>query len=265
MCWSLGGEYPFGNLAPLTDGTLALARPDHFFGARPEQLNRSIREGLSDQIIPSTQDDLPMAPNFLLEAKGPDGSPAVATRQACYDGALGARGMHALQSYQQEPTYDNNAYTFTSTYQSGQLKIYATHISKSGDPDSRAEYIMTQLKGWSLTSDLETFRQGASAYRNGRDWAKERRDEFIRVANERHSEAHTSISQNRTTLDLTPTLDDSDGSTKFDEYQDAQWSFAAPEVPQGNPKTPKIRSESLGTASDGASQTPGNKWPRLPN
>ena len=46
--------------------------------------------------------DLPMAPNFSLEAKGPDGSFAVAERKACYDGALGARGIRALRPYQQE-------------------------------------------------------------------------------------------------------------------------------------------------------------------
>jgi hypothetical protein len=46
-----------------------------------------------------TQHDLPIAPNFFLAAKGPDGSAAVAKRQACYDGALGERGMHSLQSY----------------------------------------------------------------------------------------------------------------------------------------------------------------------
>ncbi|OAX80210.1 hypothetical protein ACJ72_05457 [Emergomyces africanus] len=69
------------------------------------------------------------------------------------------------------------------------------------------------------------------------------------------------------TSDLIPILDDSDGSTE-PEYQDAQWSFAvsAEEVPLGNPKTPKIRaSESLGTASDEASQTTGDKGPTLPN
>ncbi|KAL2373019.1 hypothetical protein RJZ57_002504 [Blastomyces gilchristii] len=179
-----------------------------------------------------------MAPNFVFEAKGPDGSLAVATRQACYDGALGARGMHALQSYQQgEPTYDNNAYTLTSTYHGGQLKLYTTHVSKSDNPDR------------------------ASAYRNGRDWAKETRDELTRVVNTRFSEArspHSSIFQHRTTSDLTPILDDSDGSTERDEYQNAQWTFAAPveeeEVPRGNPKTPKIRaSESLGTAGHAAS------------
>jgi hypothetical protein len=32
-------------------------------------------------------------------------------RQACYDGALGARGIHSLQSFgTSKPVYDNNAY-----------------------------------------------------------------------------------------------------------------------------------------------------------
>ncbi|OJD21071.1 hypothetical protein ACJ73_07594 [Blastomyces percursus] len=180
-----GGGYVFGNLAHLTDGTLAQAKPDYFYGARPEQLNRQIRKELSERIIPSTQDDLPMAPNFSLEAKGPGGSLAVVTRQACYDGALGARGIHSLQSYQKDgPTYDSNTYTITSTYHGGQLKLYATHLAEPNGPGCRPEYYMTQLNGWCMSGNLETFRQGAAAYRNTRDWAKEKRDEFIRAANE---------------------------------------------------------------------------------
>ncbi|EQL29971.1 hypothetical protein BDFG_07459 [Blastomyces dermatitidis ATCC 26199] len=151
----VGGDYSFRNLTSLTDGTLAAAKPDHFYGACPEQLNHQIRVDLSHHIVP---DDLPMAPNFVFEAKGPDGSLAVATRQACYDGALGARGMHALQSYQQgEPTYDNNAYTLTSTYHGGQLKLYTTHVSKSDNPDSHPEYFMTQLRSFALTHTSEAF------------------------------------------------------------------------------------------------------------
>ena len=49
---------------------------------------------------------------------------------------------------------------------------------------------MYQLKGWSMTSDLETFRKGATYYRNGRDWAMEQRDEAIRRANERVDKHH---------------------------------------------------------------------------
>lgn len=37
-------------------------------------------------------EDKPVAPNFYLEVKEPDGLAAMAQRQACYDGAIGARG-----------------------------------------------------------------------------------------------------------------------------------------------------------------------------
>ena len=93
------GGIPFTNLDYLTDGTLVPGNPNLYYGARPEQLDRQVRNELNNHIIPSTQDDLPIAPNFSLAAKGPDGSIAVAGRQACYDGALGARGTHSLQSY----------------------------------------------------------------------------------------------------------------------------------------------------------------------
>jgi hypothetical protein len=161
----VAGGIPFRNLDHLTDGTLVPGNPDCYYGARPEQLDRRIRIELDGQVIPSTQHDLPIVPNFLLAAKGPDGLLAVARRQASYDGALGARSIHSLQTYgQEQPGFNNNAYTITS---------------------DQPEYHMTQIKGWSMTSDLDAFRQGATWYRNGRDWAKERRDDAIRRANQR--------------------------------------------------------------------------------
>jgi hypothetical protein len=176
----------FGNLEPLTDGTIAPANPDLFYGARPEQLDRQIRDKLSGRIIPSTMEDKPMAPNFYFEAKGPDGSAAVARRQACYDGAMGARGVQSLQSYgQSDLVYDNHAYTITSTYHDGQLKMYTTHITPPAGPGKPPEYHMTQLNTWGLTGNADTFRQGATAFRNGRDLTKEWRDGFISAANER--------------------------------------------------------------------------------
>lgn len=141
------GGIPFTNLDHLTDGTLVPGNPDRYYGARPEQLNRQVRNKLSGHIIPSTQHDLPIAPNFFLAVKGPDGSAAVAARQACYDGALGARGMHSLQSYGQEkPVYDNKAYTITSIYHNGQLKMYTVHPAQPNGPGSRPEYYMTDRK-----------------------------------------------------------------------------------------------------------------------
>lgn len=83
---------------------------------------------LSCDITPSTQEDLPKAPNCFIAVKGPDGSAAVAKRQACYEGALGERGILSLRSYgQSNLADDNNAYTFTSTYNEDALKMYTNH------------------------------------------------------------------------------------------------------------------------------------------
>ncbi|OCL15341.1 hypothetical protein AOQ84DRAFT_351081 [Glonium stellatum] len=180
------GGIPFTNLDPLTDGTLKPGNPDIYYGARPEQLSRKVRNELGGYIIPSTQHDLPIAPNFFLAAKGLDGSLAVAGRQACYDGALGARGMHSLRSYRQdEPDYDNNASAITSIYHGGTLKMYTSHVAQPKNPGGRPEYHMSQLRSFAITDTAETFREGAGAYRSLRDWTKEQRDEAIRQANER--------------------------------------------------------------------------------
>ncbi|KAF9784284.1 hypothetical protein IL306_007297 [Fusarium sp. DS 682] len=62
------------------DSTLVRGNPDLYYGARPEQLDQKVRQELGSHIIPSTQHDLPIVPNFFLEVKGPDGSAAVAKR-----------------------------------------------------------------------------------------------------------------------------------------------------------------------------------------
>lgn len=93
------GAVPFGNLKDLIDCPLPQNKPDVYYCARPEQLDQGVRDAFSRHIIPSTQDNPPVVPNFFLEVKGPDRVPAVAKQQACYDGASGARGMHSLQPY----------------------------------------------------------------------------------------------------------------------------------------------------------------------
>ncbi|EEH33360.2 hypothetical protein PAAG_04410 [Paracoccidioides lutzii Pb01] len=58
---------------------------------------------------------------------------------------------------------------------------------------------MTQPNGWSMTSDPETLRQGTPVYQNARNQAKEKRDEFIRLANESNhlAELHRSALTNK--------------------------------------------------------------------
>ena len=183
-CWE--GEVLFTNLQPLADDFFTMAKPDLYYGSRPEQLDRRVRQQLNAHIIPSKQDELPLAPNFLLVVKGPHGNLQVGKRQACYEGALGARGMHTLQSFgKHESTNDNNAYTITSTYLAGFLQIYTIHPTQSSDPGSRTEYCMNLLRAFAINDSADSFRQGVTAYRNARDWAKEQRDEAIRLSNEK--------------------------------------------------------------------------------
>lgn len=47
------------------------------------------------------------------------------------------------------------------------------------------EYHTTKINGYNLTGNFNTHRQGIAAYRNLRDLAKEKRDDFIACANER--------------------------------------------------------------------------------
>ena len=180
----------FGNLEPFTQGNFVDAKPDSYDGAHPAQIDRRIREVLGPYITPSTQQQAPALPNFFAEVKGPDGNGAVAKLQACYDGAIGARGIRELETFGMEnpdTTYDNSAHTITSTYHSatGTLQVYTIHQTQPIDPENPAEYHMTQLNTFAITGTAERFREGVGAFRNARDWAKERRDGLIAAANGR--------------------------------------------------------------------------------
>lgn len=63
--------------------------------------------------------------------------------------------------------------------------MYATHPTKPSSPGAQPGYVMTQVDSWSLTGSPKSFRQGATAYRNGRDWAKRQRNQAIAHANKR--------------------------------------------------------------------------------
>lgn len=179
-------DLPFRNLKDLTDGSISKAQPDFYDGSRPSELKKRVREDLGPFIVPSTNKSAPCLPNFFAEGKGPNGSAPIAKRQAVYDGALGARGVNKLQSYvDPELTHDNIAYTITSTYHggTGTLSLYTTHLTPSRDSELPIEFRMTHLDSFAMTGNLDAFRQGATALRNARDWAKEQRDLLIAKAN----------------------------------------------------------------------------------
>ncbi|KAG8410307.1 hypothetical protein J3458_018019 [Metarhizium acridum] len=190
------GDYPipskqnvlFTELKPLINGNAVRPKPDHFDGADLADLYMEVRndEEVRQRVIPTKHPGVPVAANFFIEAKGPDGNASVAQRQACYDGAYGARAMHTLQNYgKSQAEYDRNAYTYSSIYHpaTGTLQLYAHHITAPANTGGRAEYHMTKLCGFDLTNNRATFVEGATFFRNARLLAKEHRDRAIQVAN----------------------------------------------------------------------------------
>ncbi|CAI6068319.1 unnamed protein product [Clonostachys chloroleuca] len=183
----IGRQIPFNNLEHLTDGTLAAANPDIYHGARPEQLPYRLRERLSGQIEPSSQGDLPLAPNFFVEVKGPDGSAAVAQRQINYDMALGERGQVALHS-SGSPQPNNieadsiEAHTLGCTYMDGTLKVYAIAMLPPKEEGQQPGYTIVQLKACAMTGDSDAFLEGVTVYRNAVEWCKKQRDKAIEKA-----------------------------------------------------------------------------------
>ncbi|KAH0537297.1 hypothetical protein FGG08_005887 [Glutinoglossum americanum] len=177
-------------------GALVDARPDLYDGTLPERIDKRVRERLRSYIMLSTHSHTPCLPNLFAEGKGPNGCAAVAKRQACYDGALGARGIRMLQSFGTDAgvTFDNNAYTITSSYHCGTstLQIDVHNLSyQPKAPGGEPEYYMIQLRSFAMTDTPETFRQGARAFRNARDWTMEQRDKLVGAVNGRVTDTPT--------------------------------------------------------------------------
>ena len=74
---------------------------------------------------------------------------------------------------------------------------------------------MTQLKGYTLTSDRETFVAGATAFRNARELAERHRRTFIRAANARASNSRPFDEEPIED----PTYDDLDASVNYSPWQ----------------------------------------------
>ena len=182
----------FNNLKPLTDGGIPPAFPALYDGCHLEELDRSVREELETYIVPSSNTFVPCLPTFFTECKGPTGSVQEGKCKILYPGALAARAVHQLRCFTTGPTtaLDDNAYVITALYDSptGLLELYATRpiASQKRDDFSKhlpIEYRMTSIGQFMMNYTPDMFREGAQAYRNAREWAKEQRDELVRAAN----------------------------------------------------------------------------------
>lgn len=176
-------DVEFNNIQPFNQG-LAAPKPDLYDRVLISTVYKQVRDDLITLIIPSTDTTKPIAPSFFMEAKSEKGRADVAKKRACHDGAIGDRAMHSLQNYGvEEPVYDGNAYSFTTTYHNGQMQLYATHPTAPTTAGEPPEYHMAMLNSYAMTGNHRNFREGATAYRNARDMAKKVRESFIKQAN----------------------------------------------------------------------------------
>lgn len=181
------GRYcQFTNLASITERTAVNPVANIFDGAHPDDVNKKVRKDLNKIIIPSKEAGVLIAPNFFLEARSSYARPMVAGRQLMLNGAHGAHAMHALQNYGigEEPFYDGNAYAFSAILFDITLQLYAHHMTAPTKFGDRPGYHTTLLKRYGLVSK-KTYSKAIGAFKNLMERARDDRDLFIGIANER--------------------------------------------------------------------------------
>ncbi|KAK3304837.1 uncharacterized protein B0T15DRAFT_399986, partial [Chaetomium strumarium] len=119
----------------------------------------------------------------------------------------------------EEPAFDGNAYTYSSTYHAGTgtLQLYAHHVTPPTALGGRPEYHMTKLRGFDMTDSRETFVQGATAFRNARDLAQRHRDRFIQAAN---AQARQSNAESPPEAEIIVAVAEQDEESTADEFID---------------------------------------------
>ncbi|KAF1739594.1 hypothetical protein CRV24_001530 [Beauveria bassiana] len=218
------GNLPFTNLDSITEGTTVDAVPDLYDGSFSKDINKRVQQELNNTIIPTSHGRAPVVPNFFVEAKAPRGGADVAKRQACLDGAIGARAMHSLQNYgEDEPVYDGNARTFSSTYHAGTgtLQLYAHHVTDPRAGGEPPEYHMTQLDSWGMTGNIDTFRRGAAAFRNARDLGRRQRETLIQAANSKASQVLAARAENTDQISDNTALHETASQVEAATWQDS--------------------------------------------
>lgn len=182
------GCHTFNNMKDLTDGSIVKLKPDTYDGADPDKIDAEILEKLRSFLQPLEEKESPVVPSFVAQFKSPRSEAFVAEQQARYAGALGARAIHELRSFAvADPgtVYDNNAYTITATYQARLLSIFVHRPIRPPAPGGSVGYRMTLAKEFAIYSSPDSFQKGVTAFRNAREWATKKRNEFIAAANAR--------------------------------------------------------------------------------
>jgi hypothetical protein len=178
-----GTEHLFSGLTPIVpDEQVAQAKPDVYFGARPESIQPHVRIALHRHVMPAVNEDAPAAPNFFIAIKGSEGSYGCAKRQALYYAALGARGMRSLETFRRPNLpFDSNIYAISVVLDSRGIDIYGTYILNRSQGSSPITYASTLLGEYPMQK--HGCLAGIHAFRNACELARRIRNDAIARAN----------------------------------------------------------------------------------
>lgn len=178
-------NHSFSDLTDLTDGSIVKPIIEIYDGVEHDKLDGEIVKELRYFIKPLPAQKAPLVPNFFGVFKGAGALPEQIAR---YFGAIGARGIQKLRSFAMEDpeiVYDDKAYTITAIYENSTLRIYAHHPIQPPVRGGSEKYRMTLVKAIFIGDSQDELRHGVTAFRNAREWAMGKRDEFVEAANAR--------------------------------------------------------------------------------
>lgn len=241
---------PLGNLDPIAKH-IVVPQPDYYEGDIPRRGNRQLRRQLETSIVPSSRTNYPFLPNLFVEAKGPDGSLAVAKRQACHDRALGARAMHRVENLgRTREIFENKARTASVVlHGEGSLALFSHHLSQPMGRGASSETHMTPLRSFDLADSPSSFRQGLGAFRNASDYTHQHRKQSIEDAHRRNgiiTPEHSRIASRSTRRPLScqaPIIESSDSdssSSSEDDSDDNNYKPSSIARPKGKVLKPKV-------------------------
>lgn len=177
----------FNNLECWPVSQIENVKLDLYDGSDPSDLGLAIREELSNFIVLSTDTTRPILANFFTEFKGPSRDLNVLERQALRDAGEGGRAMVTIRTHLDPQTaYDSNAYTTIFTYApNGLLNLYTVHAVKVKGNVYPCELRIIRHRSFAMLDSPDTFREGATWFRNARELMKEYRDSHIDRANKK--------------------------------------------------------------------------------
>lgn len=93
--------------------------------------------------------------------------------------------MQKMRTYKEADELDGKAYTFSATFSTGTLKLYAHFLVPSGRCWKHRAYRMHLIAVYNMDADRESFRRGAVAFNNLRRLAEKYRHQFIQDCNQK--------------------------------------------------------------------------------